>query len=130
MNGWLKQQNSSSTLLWVSCFWQSSGVHILHMLFLKSVIVYELDLFKSNYYLVTDLRKKYMKYMYTWWLSKAWISEQYTWVVLLFNPTIRYDYICMHVWMYILCLHSFLRYCLFIILNYIGHVIPYQATPI
>ena len=32
-NGWIKQQNNSSTLLWVSCFWQSSGVHILLILF-------------------------------------------------------------------------------------------------
>ena len=33
--GWIKQQNNSSTLLSVSCFWQSSGVHILHILFSK-----------------------------------------------------------------------------------------------
>ena len=32
-NGWIKQQNNSGTLLWVSCFWQSSGVHILLILF-------------------------------------------------------------------------------------------------
>ena len=32
-NGWIKQQSNSSTLLWASCFWQSSGVHILHVRF-------------------------------------------------------------------------------------------------
>ena len=30
--GWIKQQNHSSTLLWVSRIWQLSGVHILNVL--------------------------------------------------------------------------------------------------
>ena len=32
-NGWIKQQNNLSTQLWVSSFWQSPGVHILHIRF-------------------------------------------------------------------------------------------------
>ena len=34
-NGWIKQQDNSSSLLLVSWFWQSSGVHILHIRFPK-----------------------------------------------------------------------------------------------
>ena len=34
-NGWIKQQDNSSTLIWVSCFLQSSGVHIHHIRFSK-----------------------------------------------------------------------------------------------
>ena len=33
LNDWIKQQNNSSKLLSVSCFLQSSGVHILHICF-------------------------------------------------------------------------------------------------
>ena len=38
-NGWIKQQDNSSTLLLVSCFLQSSGVHILHIRFPKRKII-------------------------------------------------------------------------------------------
>ena len=33
LNDWIKQQDNSSKLLSVSCFLQSSGVHILHIRF-------------------------------------------------------------------------------------------------
>ena len=37
-NGGIKQQGNSSTLLWVLCFLESSGVHILHIRFNNSYL--------------------------------------------------------------------------------------------
>ena len=38
-NGWIKQQDNSSILLWVSCFLQSSGVYYFIYVFLEEKII-------------------------------------------------------------------------------------------